>query len=560
MSCTQVLIFLPDSWCDALMQILSMKNHRQRWALSLICCALFCYSLDGRAAEKGKRPNILFAFADDWGRYASAYVAVDGPGTMNDVIQTPHFDRVAEEGVLFKNAFVTAPSCTPCRSSLLSGQYFWRTGQGAILQGAKWDASIPSYPLILLDAGYHIGETYKVWSPGSPVDAPYGAGKFAYQKAGGKFNQFSQNVTKMVQQGKSVEEAKQVLYDEVMQNFDDFLEARPDDKPFCYWFGPTLVHRKWTKGSGKKFWGIDPDALKGKMPAFLPDVHEVRQDMADYFGEIQAFDTALGLMLKRLEEMGELDNTLVVVSGDHGAPGFPNGKCNLYDFGVGVSLAVRWGETNGGRVVEDFINLMDLAPTFLEAAGAKTPSVMTGRSFVSVLKSDQSGWIDPTRNWVVTGRERHVAMSREGRVPYPQRALRTPDFLYILNFEPDRWPMGDPFHLGMKQRPSLEDLTERTFVTYADMDASPTKAWLFARETDSEWKWHHDVAFGRRPFVELYDLKRDKDQIRNVAQSVEYATVRGQLHEQLMTVLRDSNDPRVTQDRPVFESAPFAGE
>lgn len=542
------------------MQILSMKNHRQRWALSLICCALFCYSLDGRAAEKGKRPNILFAFADDWGRYASAYVAVDGPGTMNDVIQTPHFDRVAEEGVLFKNAFVTAPSCTPCRSSLLSGQYFWRTGQGAILQGAKWDASIPSYPLILLDAGYHIGETYKVWSPGSPVDAPYGAGKFAYQKAGGKFNQFSQNVTKMVQQGKSVEEAKQVLYDEVMQNFDDFLEARPDDKPFCYWFGPTLVHRKWTKGSGKKFWGIDPDALKGKMPAFLPDVHEVRQDMADYFGEIQAFDTALGLMLKRLEEMGELDNTLVVVSGDHGAPGFPNGKCNLYDFGVGVSLAVRWGETNGGRVVEDFINLMDLAPTFLEAAGAKTPSVMTGRSFVSVLKSDQSGWIDPTRNWVVTGRERHVAMSREGRVPYPQRALRTPDFLYILNFEPDRWPMGDPFHLGMKQRPSLEDLTERTFVTYADMDASPTKAWLFARETDSEWKWHHDVAFGRRPFVELYDLKRDKDQIRNVAQSVEYATVRGQLHEQLMTVLRDSNDPRVTQDRPVFESAPFAGE
>lgn len=542
------------------MQILSVKNHRQRLALSLIFCVLVGFDLGGKAAEQGKRPNILFAFADDWGRYASAYAAVDGPGTMNDVIQTPHFDRVAREGVLFKNAFVTAPSCTPCRSSLLSGQYFWRTGRGAILQGAQWDADIPSYPLILNDTGYHIGETYKVWSPGTPVDAPYGAGKFAYQKAGGKFNQFSQNVTKMVRQGKSIEEAKQVLYDEVMQNFNDFLKARPDNKPFCYWFGPTLVHRKWTKGSGKEFWGIDPDALKGKMPAFLPDVHEVRQDMADYFGEVQAFDAALGLMLKRLEDMGELDNTLVVVSGDHGAPGFPNGKCNLYDFGVGVSLAVRWGDFNGGRVVEDFINLMDLAPTFLEAAGAKTPSVMTGRSFVSALKSDQSGWIDSTRNWVVTGRERHVAMSREGYLPYPQRALRTPDFLYILNFEPDRWPMGDPLHMGMDKRPSMEALTERTFVTYADMDASPTKAWLFDHEADADWKWHHDVAFGRRPFVELYDLKRDKDQVRNVAESVEYATIRGQLHEQLMTVLRDTNDPRVTQASPVFERPPFAGQ
>ncbi|MDB4779019.1 sulfatase, partial [Verrucomicrobia bacterium] len=378
----------------------------------LICC------VSGDAAESRKRPNILFAFADDWGRYASAYADADGQGTMNDVIHTPHFDRVAGEGVLFKNAFVTAPSCTPCRSSLLSGQYFFRTGLGAILQGARWDSNIPSYPLILKKAGYHIGETYKVWTPGSPVDAPYGAGKFGYQEAGTKFNQFSQNVTKMVSNGKSIEMAKQVLYDEVMGNFNDFLEDRADDQPFCYWFGPTLVHRKWIKGSGKELWGIDPDKLKGKMPAFLPDVHEVRQDMADYFGEIQAFDAALGLMLEQLEEMGELDNTLVVVSGDHGAPGFPNGKCSLYDFGVGVPLAVRWGGQKEGRVVEDFINLMDLAPTFLEAAREPIPEVMTGRSFVSILESNQSGWVNPERNWVITGRERHVAKARKGQIPY----------------------------------------------------------------------------------------------------------------------------------------------
>ncbi len=277
------------------------------------------------SAADAKRPNILFAFADDWGRVASAYAKLDGPGTINDVVQTPNFDRVAREGVLFRRAFVSAPSCTPCRSALLSGQHFWRTGRGAILRGAAWDGTQPAFPLMLHEAGYHIGETYKVWSPGTPNDAPFGAGKFAYERAGGRFNQFSKHVTKMVAEGVAIDMAKQMLYDEVLKNFDTFLAARqqePVKKPFCYWFGPTNVHRKWVQGSGKKLWGIEPDSLRGKLPPFLPDVPEVREDLADYLGEVQAFDTALGLLLKRLEAIGELDNTLVVVSGDHGPPGF----------------------------------------------------------------------------------------------------------------------------------------------------------------------------------------------------------------------------------------------
>ena len=96
---------------------------------------LFSLMMLSLAVQAAKKPNILFAFADDWGRYASAYAKVDGRPSPNDVVRTPHFDRVAREGVLFKNAFVTAPSCTPCRSSLLSGQYFYRTGRAAILQG-----------------------------------------------------------------------------------------------------------------------------------------------------------------------------------------------------------------------------------------------------------------------------------------------------------------------------------------------------------------------------------------------------------------------------------------
>lgn len=527
-------------------------NHRT----ILFVLAFLAFSAVASAAEQA-RPNILFCFADDWGRYASAYADVDGRPSPNQVVKTPNIDRVARGGVLFKNAFVTAPSCTPCRSSLLSGQYFFRTGRGAILQGAVWDAKIPTFPLLLERSGYHIGETYKVWSPGAPNDAPYGAGKFAYEKSGGAFNNFSENVTRMVAAGMPLDAARQKLYAEVRGNFDAFLEARPEGRPFCYWFGPTNVHRLWEKGSGKALWGIDPETLAGKLPKFLPDVPEVREDFADYLGEIQAFDAAIGVLLERLEASGELDNTLIVISGDHGAPGFPRGKCNLYDFGVGVALVAQWPGGKPGRVVDDFVNLMDLAPTFLEAAGVERPEVMTGRSLLDVLKSDRSGQIDSERNWVVTGRERHVAEAREENRPYPQRALRTKDYLYIRNFRPDRWPLGAPYAVTETSAPSADELANNTFAAFPDMDASPTKAWLVAHRHEPQWRTFYDYAFAKRPGEELYDLRKDPDQIVNVADEAAYAETKRELSAQLLKTLRDAGDPRVTGDGETFERSPF---
>ena len=244
------------------------------------------------------------------------------------------------------------------------------------MQGAVWDDLIPSFPLMLRDAGYHIGQTYKVWSPGSVRDAPYGARKYEYESAGSRFNQLSQNSTKMMDSGSSLMDAKRALYDEVTENFDIFIEAQPGATLFCYWFGPTNVHRKWTRGSGKTLWGLDPDDLKGKLPDFLPDLHAVREDMVDYLGEVMAFDTALGIVLDWLAVLGELEKTIVVVSGDHGIPGFTHAKTNLYDFGTYVTLATRWpGNGKPGRVVTDFVNLMDLAPTFLEAGGVTSLGV-----------------------------------------------------------------------------------------------------------------------------------------------------------------------------------------
>lgn len=519
--------------------------------------ALCAFAGQTAAANQVDRPNILFCFADDWGRYASAYAKTESRPSPNQVVKTPNIDRVANNGVLFRNAFVNAPSCTPCRSALLSGQYFFRTGRGAILLGAVWDSNIPSFPLLLRDAGYHIGETWKVWSPGTPVDAPFGAGQYGHESAGSSFASFSENVTRLVSEGTPLEAAKEQMYDQVRGNFDSFLASRPIAKPFLYWFGPTNVHRAWQKGSGKALWGIDPDSLQGKLPKFLPDVPEVREDFADYLGEAQAYDAAIGLLLKRLSDVGELDRTLVVISGDHGAPGFPGGKCNLYDFGVGVSLIASWPGQKGGRVVDDYVNLMDLAPTFLEAGGVKPPAVMTGRSLVSVLKSDKSGLVDPERTWVVNGRERHVSTAREGNLPYPHRALRTPDFLYIRNFKPDRWPMGSPLGVTETEAPPAEEIAANTRVAFADMDASPTKAWLIAHRNDPQWKWHYNYAFGKRPAEELYDLSKDPDQMTNVADDPSYSDAKRKLSEQLMKTLTAAADPRVTGDGQHFEQPPF---
>jgi uncharacterized sulfatase len=205
-------------------------------------------------------------------------------------------------------------------------------------------------------------------------------------------------------------------------------------------------------------------------------------------------------------------------------------------------------------VVEDFVNLMDLAPTFMEVAAAKAPEGMHGRSLLPVLRSDKSGQIDPARSFVVSGRERHVGSAREGNLPYPHRALRTGDFLYIKNFTPDRWPMGAPPPEGA----TSGQLTNDTRAGFADMDAGPTKAWLIAHRDDPAWKWHYDYAFAKRPEEELYDLRKDPEQMQSVATDPAYAEAKAKLAAQLMDVLKNAGDPRVTGDGGAFDRPPFS--
>jgi uncharacterized sulfatase len=277
-----------------------------------------------------------------------------------------------------------------------------------------------------------------------------------------------------------------------------------------------------------------------------------------------AFDAGLGVLLDELQKTGEIDNTIIVVSGDHGAPGFPNGKCNLYDFGTHVPLAVRWPkQVPGDRVVHDFVCLPDLAATFVDAGGEDVPQVMTGKSLLPVLTSDKSGVVDPMRDAVITGRERHVARARTDWMPYPQRAIRTKNFLYIRNFKPGRWPMGTGPGYGAPaaDMPAFEVLRENTFAAFGDLDASPTKAWIALNcENDPEQRKYFDFAFAQRPEEELYDLKIDFHQVYNVADEDRYADVKSDLSTRLMQVLKETGDPRVTGDGSTFDKSPFATE
>ena len=500
------------------------------------------------ATKDRGRPNIVFAFADDWGRYASAYREADRP-TINDVIKTPVFDALAKSGVLFWDAHVSAPSCSPSRTAVLTGRHFYRNGSGSQLHN-PWAGKpeddpvkgLESYHTLLQKAGYHTGVTYKTHvSMHLFVDA-----KHQYNKAGGRINTYSQRVAKGATPD-ARESIKQELLGEVRGNLRQFLDARVKGQPFCWYFSPTNPHRTWQWESAQSQWGINPDDLKGKMPAFLPDVPTVRQDMADYLGECMAFDAQIGVIVEELKQQGLYENTIIVITGDHGAPGFPRGKTSLIDFGTQVPLLIHWpqGINQPGRRIDNPTSLIDLAPTFLDAAGLPAHPQMDGRSLLPILKDGQASGITKLGSkFVITGRERHKVEARPGHLPYPSRAIRTHEYLYIRNFKTDRWPQ-------------LEPPLSKGLATHGDFDGGPTKQWFSENQNNPQYAKFIDWAWGKRPAEEFYDLRRDRDQMNNLAGSEQHQQVMKRMSDQLMQRLRDTGDPRIIGEGDAFDRPPY---
>ena len=464
------------------------------------------------------RPNILFAIADDWGPHASAY------GTP--WIKTPNFDRVAREGLLFNRAYTPTAKCAPSRTCILLGRNTWQNKEAAN-HICYFPVEFKGWAESLTEHGWNVGHTLKGWGPGVAKDS---SGKPRLM-TGTPFNRH-----------KAKPPTPEMSNNEYAANFDDFLKTTSSEKPWCFWYGAIEPHRGYEFGSGvakggKKLSDID------HVPAYWPDNEVIRNDMLDYAFEAEHFDAHLGRMLANLEKRGLLENTLVIVTSDHGMP-FPRGKGNANAMSNHVPFAAMWkgGIIKPGRVIDDFISFIDLAPTFMELAGIKwSDSGMAespGHSLTDIFFSDKSGQVNPARDHVLFGRER-TDVGRPNDEGYPIRAILTSSHLYIQNFEPTRWPGGNP-ETG-----------------YMDCDAGATKSWLIDahRKDANDPFWMK--CFGLRPGEEFYDLKADADMIANVTSPSDLKT---KLHDQLYAELKQQGDPRMEGKGDLFDKYEHAAK
>jgi arylsulfatase A-like enzyme len=214
---------------------------------------------------------------------------------------------------------------------------------------------------------------------------------------------------------------------------------------------------------------------------------------------------------------------------------FPFVKGQIHEDGFKLPLAMRWPAViKPGRVVEDFVNVRDFAPTYMEPAGLKPHEQMTGKSLAAILRSEKSGWIED-RDVMLTGKERHD-IGRPDDLGYPVRAIRTKEFLYVHNFHPDRWPAGNPE------------------TDFGNCDASPTKEVIKALGGH-----FYDLSFGKRPAESLYRITDDPECVRNLANDLAFKEKMEDLRYRMMDMLKAEGDPRALGQSEVFDTYKYLG-
>lgn len=478
----------------------------------------------GCSVEKSTkdRPNILFCLADDvtyqhMGAYGCQWV------------KTPSFDRVASEGILFTNAFTPNAKCAPSRSAILTGRNSWQLKEAAN-HFPFFPSEFKSYPEVLMANGYYVGSTGKKWSPGDP-------GMIDGKKRELCGPEWDKHKLDPLTSG--------ISPIDYAHNFEDFLDSKPDGTPFCFWYGCLEPHRGYEFRSGIEKGGKSLDMVDD-VPDFWPDNEAVRTDMLDYALEIEHFDDHLGQMLAALEKRGMLENTIVVVTADNGMP-FPRAKGQEYNFSNHLPLAIMWknGLKNPGRVVTDYVSFIDLAPTFLELAGVSHDSSgmkkIEGKSLTDILYSEKVGSVNPERNSVLIGKERHD-VGRPNDEGYPIRGIVKENFLYVHNFETDRWPAGNP-ESG-----------------YPNVDGSPTKTEVIQSGKSSDTHHFWELSFGKRQSDELYNLAEDPQCMNNLAGLPEFQGKMQSLHDEMFERLKEQGDPRMFGEGHIFDEYKYSGK
>ena len=461
------------------------------------------------------RPNILFCIADDVsfqhiGAYGCSWV------------KTPAFDRIADQGLLFLNAYTPNAKCAPSRSCIVTGRNSWQLEEA----GNHWSyfpTKFKTYAETLVENGYYVGLTAKGLAP-----------VVALTDDGNK----RPVLGKVFNEKRTTPPTNAMSKIDYAANFVEFLNEKTDDKPFCFWYGGFEPHRAYEYGSGikkgnKKLEDID------EVLGFWPDEKPVRTDMLDYAFEIEYFDLHLTKMLKTLEDRGMLDNTIVIVTADNGMP-FPRVKGQAYEYSNHLPLAIMWknGVKQPGRVIEEFVSFIDFAPTFLELAGVDEQTSemqpIEGKSLTDILYSENGENISADRDHVLIGKERHD-VGRPNDEGYPIRGIRKGDYLLVINFETDRWPAGNP----------------ETGYLNSDGGATKTQILNDRRKTGTNIYWN--LCFGKRPEKELYNVVDDPFCINNLIDQPELSETANSLEAQLIKELKEQQDPRMFGNGNIFD-------
>jgi len=456
----------------------------------LFCCVLGFLAASGPAAAAvpSSRPNIVLILADDLG---SEDVGAFGHPT----VRTPHLDRLAREGMRFDRAFVTASSCSPSRSSLLTGRYPHNTDAEEL----HWP--LPARQATFLEplraAGYWTGAAGK-WHLGEEAKARFDQVREA-DPAG-----FTLAVGAPAGETKMLT-AKGGDAQSGCTDWVPLLRERPRDRPFFVWLAALDPHRDYEEKISAR--PTPPEAVV--VPRHLPDTPAVRRELAQYYDEIERLDRFVGDVLAELEAQGVADHTLVVFLSDNGRP-FPRDKTTLFETGIKTPLIVRWpGRVAPGSTCAQLVSTIDLAPGFAVAAGLKPTSTMQGVSFLPLLAEAGT----PIRREVWAEQNWHDYAQRS-------RAVRTGHFKLIANDYPDS-----------------------ALTPGADAVRSGGFRELLRLRTAGQLPPHQQQCFTLpRPAVELYDLQADPGELHNVAALPAYAAVLADLKARLDRWKVDTQD------------------
>ncbi len=434
-----------------------------------VSAGLILLGLARTGLSKSRLPNLILITADDLGwRELGCY--------GNPYIHSPNLDRLAEEGVRFTNAFVTAPSCSPCRASIITGQTPHSVGVLGLTHIHKEFSLSPdemTLPHALRTAGYVTALQGK-WHASSFFD---NLSQFGYQKRLGSYFPWIKSTKKACR----------------------FIE-RNRNRPFYLELNFIDTHRKAAIPFDfvKKF-PVNPDEIKIPNYWAIPDWPEIREDVAGYYSHIANMDRKIGEVLDHLDHLGLSENTIVCFVSDNGAP-YPGAKMFLYDRGIGTPFILRRpGLIQAGSVRDELVSVVDILPTFLDAAGMVIPASAQGRSLLPLGRGEKPAW----RDAVFTEMTWHVNY-------HPMRSIRTREWKYILNLSED--PVGLDQCEPLKWAQRVAALPDQTCLR-------------------------------PRPPEELFYLPDDSNEQKNLAENPAYQAKKAELKARLIQWMKDTQDP-----------------